>query len=97
MEFKDVLYEKKDGVATITINRPHAYNAFTCETIYEMTDAFRDSSEDPKIGVVVLTGAGDKAFCTGGDVGHEDELTPHTGRVLAKACLRLSIEMSRRL
>ena len=67
MEFKDVIYEKKDGVAKVTINRPKVYNAFTSQTIDELIDAFHDAWNDGLVGVVVLTGAGDKAFCTGGD------------------------------
>lgn len=66
-DFKDILYEKKPGVARITINRPDSFNAFTTDTVLEMVQAFRDAAEDARIGVVVLTGAGQKAFCTGGD------------------------------
>ena len=68
MEFQDILYEKKDEVAKITINRPQAYNAFTTNTLKELTRAFEDAALDSGVGVVVLTGAGDKAFCTGGDM-----------------------------
>ena len=68
MRFEDILYEKKGGVARITINRPQAYNAFTTNTMKEMAEAFSDAELDPAIGVVVLTGAGNKAFCTGGDL-----------------------------
>ncbi|MBI3015902.1 MAG: enoyl-CoA hydratase/isomerase family protein [Candidatus Tectomicrobia bacterium] len=67
-EFKEIIYEKKDWVARVTINRPHAYNAYSTLTLFEMTQAFLDASWDDGIAVVVLTGAGDKAFCTGGDV-----------------------------
>lgn len=67
MELKDVLYEKKDGVAKITINRPEVYNAFRAQTVQELIWAFRDAWDDNKIGAVILTGAGEKAFCTGGD------------------------------
>jgi naphthoate synthase len=67
MEFKEILFEKKDGVARITINRPEKYNACTTTTVYELTQALTDSWVDGHVGVVVLTGAGDKAFCTGGD------------------------------
>lgn len=67
MEFQDILYEKKDGVAKITINRPQVYNAFTTSTLREIAQALTDAELDSNIGVVVLTGAGDKAFCTGGD------------------------------
>lgn len=68
MEFKDILYEKKEGVAKISINRPQSMNAFTGFTQYEMTQALQDAWHDKAVGVVVLTGAGSKAFCTGGDV-----------------------------
>lgn len=67
MNLTDILYEKKEGMAKITINRPRVYNAFRPQTVQELIGAFRDAWDDNKIGVVVLTGAGDKAFCTGGD------------------------------
>src|SRR3989449_2576292 len=67
MTSTDILYEKKDGVAWITINRPEVRNAFRTKTVAELTDAFVDARWDPSIGVVVLTGAGDKAFCARGD------------------------------
>ncbi len=67
MAYTDILYDKKNGVAWITINRPEVRNAFRTTTVAELTDAFLDARWDPAIGVVVLTGAGDKAFCSGGD------------------------------
>ncbi|MBI2061104.1 MAG: 1,4-dihydroxy-2-naphthoyl-CoA synthase [Nitrospirae bacterium] len=67
MSYEDILYEKKDGIAVITINRPKVYNAFRGKTVDEMIAAFKDSWHDSAIGAVVLTGTGDKAFCTGGD------------------------------
>jgi len=67
MTYTDVLYDKKDGVAWIVINRPEVRNAFRTRTVRELTEAFEDAKFDPTIGVVVLTGAGDKAFCAGGD------------------------------
>ena len=67
MAYTDILYEKKGGVAWITINRPEVRNAFRTTTVAELTDAFLDARWDGAIGVVVLTGAGDKAFCSGGD------------------------------
>jgi len=67
MDFRDIIYEKKDGIAKITINRPEVRNAFRSRTLHEMIQAFRDAWQDGSIGVVVLTGAGDKAFCSGGD------------------------------
>ena len=65
---EDVLYSVDDRVATITFNRPHAYNAYTTETLGRLHDALRRAMWDDEVGVVVLTGAGRKAFCTGGDV-----------------------------
>jgi 2-ketocyclohexanecarboxyl-CoA hydrolase len=72
VEYQDILYVKENGIATITINRPNAYNAFRANTCEEMIDAFKDADFDKSIGVVVLTGAGDKAFCTGGDQGTQE-------------------------
>jgi naphthoate synthase len=70
--FTDIRYEKADGIAKITINRPEKRNAFRPETIMQMYEAFIDAREDPTVGVVLLTGAGPHtdgkyAFCAGGD------------------------------
>jgi enoyl-CoA hydratase/carnithine racemase len=65
--FDDILYEKKDGIARVTLNRPEIYNAYSSDTLREMTEAFRDASMDDAVGVLVLTGTGDKAFCSGSD------------------------------
>jgi len=66
--FRDLLYEKLDGVARITLNRPQVYNAYATGTLRELARAVEDASVDDAIGVIVLTGAGSVAFCTGGDV-----------------------------
>lgn len=66
--FTDIRYEKRDFVARITINRPEAYNAYRTATLAELITAFEDASADDGVAVIVFTGAGDKAFCTGGDV-----------------------------
>jgi len=66
-KFKEVLYEVKDGVAWITINRPEVRNAFREQTLDELTEAFSLTKNDPTIAVAVVTGAGDKAFSAGGD------------------------------
>ena len=66
--YEDIIYEKsEDGIARVTINRPHVRNAFRPRTVSEMIDAFADAREDSTVGVVILTGAGDEAFCSGGD------------------------------
>jgi len=66
-KFGDVVYEKWDGLAKITINRPEVRNAFRPQTLFELQRAFEDVREDPKVGVAILTGAGELAFCSGGD------------------------------
>jgi naphthoate synthase len=66
-EYEDIKFEFFEGIAKITINRPHVYNAFRPETNIEMLDAMEYCRESPDVGVVVFTGAGDKAFCSGGD------------------------------
>ena len=70
--YQDIIYEKKGGIARVTINRPHRRNAFTPDTVSELIHAFRDAWDDTRIGVVLLTGAnpqtdGKYAFCSGGD------------------------------
>ena len=66
-EFTDIKYEKAEGIAKITINRPQVRNAFRPQTITEMSGAFNDARDDAQIGVVILTGEGPEAFCSGGD------------------------------
>src|SRR5258707_4278805 len=66
-DYTDIIFEKAEGMGKITINRPEVRNAFRPETLTELIDAFNDCREDPEIGVVILTGAGDQAFCSGGD------------------------------
>jgi 2-ketocyclohexanecarboxyl-CoA hydrolase len=67
-QYTDILYDVADGVATIAINRPKRLNAFTGHTLEELKDALNRSAEDHAVGVVVLTGVGERAFCVGGDV-----------------------------
>lgn len=65
--YTDITYHKFEGIAKITINRPEVRNAFRPKTVVEMSHALNDARHDPDIGVVILTGQGDKAFCSGGD------------------------------
>ena len=65
--FEDILYEYHKGIAKITINIPEVRNAFRPKTIKELQEAFKSCAEDPNVGVVLFRGAGDKAFCSGGD------------------------------
>jgi len=66
MAYEDILYDKSEGIATVTMNRPDVLNAFRGQTVDDMIAAFRDAWHDREIGVVILTGAG-RAFCSGGD------------------------------
>lgn len=66
-EFEEIIYEKSNGIAKITINRPHKRNAFTPLTVNELIQAFVDARDDSNIGAIILTGQGEKAFCSGGD------------------------------
>ncbi|MGE0153681.1 MAG: 2-ketocyclohexanecarboxyl-CoA hydrolase [Reyranellaceae bacterium] len=67
MKYEDIVYETASGVARITINRPQVLNAFRGQTVEELIHAITKASWDKSIGVIVLAGAGDRAFCTGGD------------------------------
>jgi naphthoate synthase len=67
-DYGDILYETAaDGIAKITINRPEVRNAFRPQTLFELADAFNRARDDDRLGVIILTGAGDEAFCSGGD------------------------------
>lgn len=84
LEFEDIIFEKsEEGIAKITINRPEVRNAFRPLTVREMQQALEDAREDSGIGVIILNGAGEKAFCSGGDqrirgdAGYQDSGTGH--------------------
>jgi naphthoate synthase len=66
-QWQDITYATADGIAKITINRPHKRNAFRPQTLFELARAFETARDDDEVGVIVLTGAGDFAFCSGGD------------------------------
>ena len=66
-DYGDISYELAEGIAKITICRPEVRNAFRPETLGELADAFNEARDDPTVGVVILTGEGDQAFCSGGD------------------------------
>ncbi len=86
----DVLYAVADGVATIVINRPQVHNAFTEHTMLALIEAFDRADADDAAGVIVLTGSGDKAFSTGGDVDMEHAFDADQGRRVARILLRLA-------
>jgi len=67
LAYSDILYQQAEGIAKLTINRPEVRNAFRPETVRELIDAFQRAHLDPEVGVIILTGAGDLAFCSGGD------------------------------
>ena len=67
-EFKDIIYQVGEGIAKITINRPEVRNAFRPETLIELQEAFSLARDDESVGVIIFTGAGTEAFCSGGDI-----------------------------
>lgn len=79
MSEKEIMYEVKDYVATITINRPKVLNAFTGDNVQEMQSLLAQAAEDKKVGVIVLTGVGDRAFCVGGDINWEKGTADKSG------------------
>nr|WP_308202792.1 1,4-dihydroxy-2-naphthoyl-CoA synthase [Crossiella sp. SN42] len=66
-DYRDIRYETAEGIAKITINRPEVRNAFRPQTLFELSDAFNRARDDDQVGVIILTGQGDMAFCSGGD------------------------------
>ncbi|MGB8781074.1 MAG: enoyl-CoA hydratase-related protein [Candidatus Bathyarchaeia archaeon] len=83
MEFKSIIYEKSEGVATITLNRPEALNVFSKEVVEEILRALEDVKNDENVRVVVLTGAGEKAFSAGADIKAMAGMTALKGRELS--------------
>ena len=86
-EYEDIIYEKAEGIAKVTINRPEVHNAFRPTTLFELSEAFDDARDDPEVGVIILTGAGDKAFCSGGD----QKIRGDAGYVDPKGTPRLNV------
>jgi len=93
MEFKYIIYEKSEGIATITLNRPEALNAFSKEAVGEILQALEDVRNDENVRVVVLTGAGEKAFSAGMDIKSMSGMTVLRAREISlmgeKLCLAL--------
>jgi dihydroxynaphthoic acid synthetase len=89
----EILRERRGRAVWITINRPDKLNSFTLDGARALVSHFQEANDDPEVGVIVLTGAGDRAFCTGGDVGDFENFTLEVERQLNSAVLRLSHEM----
>ena len=66
-DYEDIIYEKADGIARVTINRPEVHNAFRPPTLAELRDAFTRARDDTGVAAIIFTGAGTEAFCSGGD------------------------------
>lgn len=86
-EYDDILFQRRGGVAKLTINRPEVRNAFRPETLFELSEAFTTARNDPTIGVAILTGAGTKAFCSGGD----QKVRGHAGYLDGRGVARLNV------
>ena len=85
--YNDILYSKAEGIARISINRPEVHNAFRPETVFELLDAFSRAREDAEVGVVLFTGEGGRAFCSGGD----QRVRGHGGYVGEDSVPRLNV------
>jgi len=83
MDFKNLILEIADGVATVTVNRPKALNALNSETVRELDRAFAGIEADPEVGAVILTGAGNKAFVAGADIAVMQSCDPVAAREMA--------------
>ena len=92
-KYEDILYETYNGIAKITINRPQVRNAFRPKTVSELIDAFAYARDDAKVGAIILTGAGDLAFCSGGD----QSVRGHGGYVGEHQIPRLNVSDLQRL
>ena len=93
-DFGDIRYQTAEGIAKITINRPHVRNAFRPQTLFELKDAFSRAHEDQDIGVIILTGEGTRAFCSGGD----QRIRGHGGYVGDDGVPRLNVlELQRQI
>jgi naphthoate synthase/2-ketocyclohexanecarboxyl-CoA hydrolase len=90
---EEILYEVDAGVARVTINREHRMNAFTLDGAERLVTCVQQAGADPDVGVIVLTGAGERAFCTGGDVGDFESFTVDIDRSMNTTLLRLSHEL----
>ena len=93
MEFKNTLYEKADGVATISINRPQALNALNEATLLELSHRLSDAEQDADIKVVVITGVGDRSFCAGADLNVMKTATPYKGMHLSLIGQKVTMEV----
>ncbi len=95
MSYKHILFDNRDAIARITFNHPERRNAFDHEMIAEFGHALQTCHEDPGIGVVVVTGAGDKAFCAGGYLADLQDFSPEKGRKLFDAAVHALTLMRR--
>src|ERR1700737_5562497 len=80
MAYENLLYEKRDGIAYITLNRPKVLNALNRKTVEELQHALLDARGDHSVRVIIITGAGEKSFVAGADIGELAQQTPVSGR-----------------
>ncbi len=92
MQFETIIYQKENGIATITLNRPQVFNALSWTMVAELTQVLEDAEADKTIGAVILTGEG-KAFSVGGDINELSQLNKETGRVWNRKLIELAMLM----
>lgn len=94
-EYANIVYEKKEKVATVMLNRPKALNALNTALLAEMHDALQDAERDRDIGVIVITGVGDRAFCAGADISELQTLSPLEARNYSLSLIQYTRYMER--
>lgn len=93
MEFRNTLYEKSEGIATVTINRPQALNALNEETLLEISSRIDDARQDEKTKVIIITGAEDRAFCAGADLKMMKGANAYKGMRLSQIGQKLTMKI----
>lgn len=93
MEFKELIFDVKDSIAIVTLNRPEAMNALNLSIREELYQALKRAENDPDIKVLIITGAGDRAFCAGGDITTMKDIRPLEGRDRLKRLQRVTLCM----
>jgi enoyl-CoA hydratase/carnithine racemase len=95
MVYETIIYQSEKGIATITLNRPHKLNALSMDSYRETIKALEEAEADPEVRVIILTGAGDRAFCAGDDIGIFEGLSAGSARTFIKEVMPLMFNLEK--